>query len=186
MMFLALSVAAFSLLHLVSAYPPLKQYLKDRIGVSWGTLFGTAASISLVMIAIAWSMTDFVPVYDPPEWGRHANLTLSFFAFLLFAIFLLRGKWRQFLRFPMALAILFWASGHLFANGDLASVIMFGGLWVYAVLHLLLGFAYGIKPTAIVHKWHDLLSVMLGVSLYLAMLVSHVYLIGKPVVFWFD
>lgn len=67
-------------------------------------------------------------LYDPPGWGWYVNYVLTFIAFLCVGVFLFRGGYRQRLRFPMAIATVFWATGHLFANGDLASLILFGGL----------------------------------------------------------
>jgi uncharacterized membrane protein len=182
MILLALGVIAMSLLHLVAAVPSLKAGLKSRVGErAYGPVFGIASLAGLVVIVLGWRMSEFVPVYDAPEWGKHANFGFTLIAFICLGIFLFRGSLRQRLRFPLAVGTIFWAVGHLFANGDLASVILFGGLLIYAVAHIILGAANGVRPTAEVRSGHDLISVVIGVALYGVMAQLHGALIGVPV-----
>ena len=106
---------------------------------------------------------------------------LTLIAFIFLGIFLFRGSWRQTVRFPMAFAAIFWASGHLLANGDLASIILFGGFLAYAVLHMVIGTLNGVRPSPVVRDGHNLLSVLGGIALYGVMTQLHMALIGVPV-----
>jgi uncharacterized membrane protein len=73
---------------------------------------------------------------------------ISFIAMLLLAIFLFRGRLRQILQLPLALGVIAWSAGaHLLANGDQASVILFGGLLLYALVHI--GFRPGARHPSI-------------------------------------
>jgi len=148
---------------------------------AYGPLFGIASIVGIVIIVLGWRSSDFVFVYDPPEWGRHANYLLTLIAFICLGIFLCRGSLRQTLRFPMAFAAIFWATGHLLANGDLASVILFGGFLVYAVLHIIIGTVNGVRPSPVVRQGHNLLSFFVGIALYGVMIQAHQALIGVPV-----
>lgn len=182
MILLAIGVLVTALLHLVAAVPALKERLKEQVGKqAYGPVFGVASLVGLAIIIVGWRSADFVPVYDPPEWGRHANFMLTLIAFICLGIFLFRGSLRQRLRFPMGIAVLFWATGHLLANGDLRSLILFGGLMAYAAAHILIGSANGIRPSPETRKGHDLLSVVMGVALYGVMTQLHAVLIGVPV-----
>lgn len=183
MYLLALGVLFLAAQHLVAAVPSLKARLKAMVGdKAYGPVFGLASLAALAIIVLGWRSAGFVPVYEPPEWGRHANFGLTLIAFICLGIFLFRGSWRQRLRFPMAFAVIFWATGHLLANGDLRSVILFGGLLAYAVLHIMIGAANGVRPTAVVREGHNLLAVLAGVALYGVMAQLHGALIGVPVV----
>ena len=82
----------------------------------------------------------------------------------------------------MALAAIFWATGHLFANGDLASIILFGGVRAYGVLHIVIGTINGVRPLPVVRQGHDLLSFFVGVALYGVMIQAHQALIGVPII----
>jgi len=177
-MLLALSVALFALVHLVPAFPGLKARVKTALGKAYGPAFGITSVLSLVLIVLAWQGADRSPVYEPPEWGFRANLTLSFFAMLLVGIFAFRGRLRQLLRLPLAMAVVLWATGHLLANGDQASIILFGGLLSYGAIHLVGGLASGFRPSADVRQGHDLLSLLAGVALYGVMIQLHAHLFG--------
>lgn len=182
MILLAFGVLFTALLHLVAAIPAFKSRLKAAVGErAYGPVFGIASLIGIVIIVFGWRASDFVPVYDPPEWGRHANFLFTLVAFVCLGIFIFRGSLRQKLRFPMAFAAIFWATGHLLANGDLASIILFGGFLAYALAHLAIGIANGVRPSPEVRAGHDLLSVLMGIALYGVMVQLHGALIGVPV-----
>lgn len=182
MILLAFGVLITSLLHLVAAVPSLKARVKARIGEkAYGPVFGLASLLGVVIIVLGWRLSDFVPVYDPPEWGRHANFLFTCIAFICLGSFIFRGKLRQRLRFPMAVGVMFWATGHLLANGDLASLILFGGLFLYAATHFVIASANGIRPSPEVRKGHDLMAVVIGIALYSVMAQLHGVLIGVPV-----
>lgn len=185
MILLALGVVITALLHLVAAVPSLKSGLKAKVGErAYGPVFGIASLIGIAIIVAGFyqtRQTDFINVYDPPEWGRHVNYLLTLIAFICLGIFLFRGRLRQVLRFPMAIAAIFWATGHLFANGDLASVILFGGFLVYGIAHIVIASANGVRPSGEVRQGHDLISILAGVALYGVMTQLHPVLIGVPV-----
>jgi hypothetical protein len=127
-------------------------------------------------------MSAFVPVYDPLPWGRLATFILVLAGFLCFGVFLFRGSLRQRLRFPLAWAVVFWSIGHLFANGDAASLILFGGMLAYALAHMGLGLANGIRPSPVLRQGHDVISIMIGIALYGGAAQLHPLYAGVPVV----
>ena len=123
MIILAVGVVLFVALHGVAAIPPLKAWWKSHSGEKWyGASFGIASVIALAVIVLGWRSSAFVAVYEPRGRGWYVNYLLTFISFLCLGIFLFRGKLRQTLRFPMAIAAIFWATGHLFANGDVVCV----------------------------------------------------------------
>lgn len=180
-MFLALAVLAFVALHLIPAFPGLKSGLKARFGAAWGPGFGVASLLLLGLVIYGWATRDFIPVYEPPVWGRHVTFSFVLIAFLMLGIWLFRGSYRQAIRFPFAIAAMFWGAGHLFVRGDQASLTLFGGLALYGLAHLLIGLANGIRPEPVVRKGHNLLSLIMGLALYGAMTQLHPILIGVPV-----
>lgn len=182
MTILALGVVFFAILHLVPAVPALKSAVKVQTGeAAYGMVFGLASIVAIVVIIIGWRNASFVPAYEPPTWGRHANFVLTFVAFLFLGIFLFRGRWRQAVRFPMGIAVVIWAIGHLLANGDWASIILFGGMMAYGSLHMALGVSNGVRPTAEVRAGHDLMAMLAGLALYTAMTQLHPVVTGVPV-----
>ena len=81
----------------------------------------------------------------------------------------------------MGLAVVLWATGHLLANGDVKSAILFGGLAFFAILHVAL--AAKQKPAAAeIRQGHNLMSVLAGVALYGIAAQLHVVLAGVHLV----
>jgi len=182
MIVLAFGVMAMAALHLIAAVPTWKLRVKEMTGERlYGPLFGLASLALLAVIVAGWRLSAFVPVYEPPAWGWMANYLLTFLAFQCFGVFLFRGQLRQRLRFPMGLAVIFWAAGHLLANGDQRSLILFGGLAAYAVAHVAIAMAQGVRPAPEVRLGHDLLSLLAGAALYGVMTQLHPALIGVPI-----
>ena len=182
MIILPFGVLLFAVLHGVAAIPQYKSYVKSWTGERWyGPVFGLASLVAIAVIVLGWRNSLFLPVYDPPIWGWYVNYVLTFVGFLCLGIFLFRGSLRQRLRFPMGLAVIFWAVGHLFANGDLASLILFGGLLWVTGAHVVVAATNGIRPSPEVRIGHDGLSLIFGAALYGIMTQLHVALIGVPI-----
>lgn len=182
MILLALGVALFAVSHLTLAVPEANAAIRQRLGKAYGPAFGLFSLIPLALIILGWRMSPFIPVYDPPDGGRIATFILVLLAFICLGIFLFRGRLRQYLRFPLAFGVAFWALGHLCANGDAASLILFGGMLIYALAHLALGFANGLRPTPVVRQGHDVIALMIAVALYGAVAQLHALFTGVPVV----
>ena len=179
---LAFGIVLFALLHGVAAIPQYKGYVKSRTGARWyGPVFGLASIFAIAVIVLGWRSSLLIPVYDPPPWGWYVNYALTFIAFLCVGIFLFRGSLRQRLRFPMGIATIFWAVGHLFANGDLASLILFGGMLWVAGAHIAVATINGVRPSPEVRIGHDGLSLIFGAALYGIMTQLHMVLIGVPI-----
>ncbi len=182
MIVLTLGIIVSSLLHLVAAVPSLKTALKARIGEkAYGPVFGIASLLGLVIVVLGWRMAEFIPVYDPPSWGVHANFAFTLLAFICLGIFIFRGTLRQRLRFPLAIGVMLWAIGHLLANGDQASLILFGGFLIYGAAHYAIASLNGVRPSPEVRGGHDLLSIIIGIALYGVMAQLHGAVIGVPV-----
>jgi hypothetical protein len=96
-------------------------------------------------------------------------------------IFLFRGWLRQLVRWPWPLAIALIALGHLLIVGDVAGIVLFGGIFLYGVALLGLSWANGVRPSPEWRAGHDLLSVLAGVALYGVGTQLHGILAGVPV-----
>ena len=175
-------LVTFGLLHLVPAMPAAKARAVSILGKAYGPAYGIASLV--LFVAAIWSFRQISPeaLYAEPSWGKHANFGLSLLGFLCFGIFIFRGSWRNTLRHPMALGILLWATGHLLANGEVATTILFGGFAVIALLHALLRQANGLAVAGPVREGHNLLSILAGVALYGVAVQLHPVFAGVPVI----
>ena len=176
-----IGVLLFGLLHLVPAIPAVKADAVGRLGKAYGPVYGIASLILLVFAFWAFRHAEVSFLYDVPTWGRYANFALSLLGFVCLGIFLFRGSWRQALRFPMGLAVVLWATGHLLANGDVRTTILFGGLAFFAVMHVVLALRQN-PAVAEVRRGHNLMSVLAGLALYGVAAQLHQVIAGVPLV----
>lgn len=117
---------------------------------------------------------------------RHLTLALMVPVFvLLVAAYLPTGHIRKRTRHPMILAVKLWAFAHLLANGDLASVLLFGGFLAWGVIDRISlkrrGDAGG-AAVASVAALSDAVALIAGLAIYVAFVLwLHPLLIGVPV-----
>ncbi|MEM7329389.1 MAG: NnrU family protein [Pseudomonadota bacterium] len=133
-----LGLAIFFGLHFYSAVrsrAPDKD-LKVRLGYGpYMGLYSILSLIGFVLIVYGFGATRGAGVvYVPPTGLAHINLVLTLPAMiLLVASQIPAGRIKKMSKHPMLLAIKLWALGHLLANGELNSVILFGSFLAYAV-----------------------------------------------------
>ncbi|MEM8754931.1 MAG: NnrU family protein [Pseudomonadota bacterium] len=135
MIILALGVALWSAAHfLPSVSPGTREGLIDMVGPKvYRGLFTVDMLIALALIVWGYQRADWVAVYDPPVWGVHANNALMILAIYLFGVGGAKGWVASKIRHPMLLGAATWAVAHLLANGDQASVLLFGGLLLWSI-----------------------------------------------------
>lgn len=182
MVLLFVFLVLFGVLHVLPALPSLKAKVAGALGKAYGPVYGIA---SLVFAAGAvWSFRQIAPeaFYDVPSWGRHANFAFSLVGFVFLGIFLFRGSWRNSIGHPMALGVGFWALGHLLANGDRGTTLLFGGFLLIAIVHAVLRQTQGGMAPSPVREGHNLLSVLGGVALYGLAIQLHHLIAGVPVI----
>jgi uncharacterized membrane protein len=92
---------------------------------------------SLVLMVIGYRGAAVVPVYAPPAWGIHVNNLAMLFAVGLIGAGQSKGHARAWLRHPMLTGVIVWAIAHLLVNGDVASLVLFGWLGIWAIASIL-------------------------------------------------
>ncbi len=110
--------------------------IKNRIGYGpYMGLYSLVSLIGFVLIVYGFGALKGAGIlYTPPNWARHVNILLMIPALiLLVASQLPAGQIKRVTRHPMLVAVKLWAIGHLLANGELNSVLLFGSFLAYAV-----------------------------------------------------
>jgi uncharacterized membrane protein len=91
---------------------------------------------SVVLMVMGYRSADFIPVWQPPSFMVHVNNTLMLLAFWIYGSGAAKGAkvWPGYrMRHPQLIGFKIWALAHLLVNGDLASILLFGGLLGWAV-----------------------------------------------------
>ncbi|WP_293450049.1 NnrU family protein [Planktotalea sp.] len=96
-------------------------------------LVAAAIGVSLLLMIFGYRWADSIPVWSPPSYFTHINNLLMLCAFFLFGMSATTGRLRGKMRHPMLMAVAVWTIAHLLVNGDLASIILFGGMFAWAV-----------------------------------------------------
>ena len=73
-------------------------------------------------------------IYSPPTWGATAMVPLMFIAVVLFGAANAPSTVKQYIRHPMLLGMALWGIAHLIGDGDDRSVVLFGGMTIWAFL----------------------------------------------------
>ena len=112
--------------------------LIERFGAGGYKIAYTALSLTgFVLMIYGFSLyraNGMITVWDPPLWTRHLALLLMWPVFICLAA---TGpgpsRIKSAVKHPMLLAIKIWATTHLLVNGDLGSMLLFGGFLAWAV-----------------------------------------------------
>lgn len=188
MTLLIAGLLVFVLIHLVPAAPTMRSGMVSRFGPGpYRGIFSVLSLLGLVLIVMGLRRAEFVPVYDPPAWGRTANYLLMLLAIYLFAsngVGSAPSSARYYSAHPLSWGIVVWSGGHLLANGDRAHVVLFGTFFVYGIISIISGTMRGHKPSATQRPALLAELAFIGVVLvaYVALFWGHRYFTGMPLV----
>lgn len=140
MTILVLGVALWWVAHLLkSVTPRLRDMMTEKIGEAGarGAIAGLVL-LSVVLMIIGFRAAPYQHLYVPPTWAVHVNNLAMLGAIFLLGLGKSSGRARRWLRHPMLIGVVVWAVAHLLSNGDLAALILFGGLAAWAIVAMLL------------------------------------------------
>ncbi len=193
MMTLLSGLIVFLGTHLVPTVPPLRERLREQLGLTlYQGLFAVASLAGLALIVMGYGQLRGGPASANPElwptpgWTRHVAYLLMLPAMVLLAAAYIPSRIRTTVGHPMLAATKIWAVAHLIANGDLASLLLFGSFLAYAVVGRIsvkrraapgpLGVREGTKSG-------DIAAIATGLAAYLIMLFwGHAALVGVALV----
>ncbi|MFC1776355.1 NnrU family protein [Pseudomonadota bacterium] len=185
---LVLGVLLWSLVHMLPGLTKdLKKNLVDRIGeYPYKGLFLLFMVLSIYLIISGWtSMTPVEPdvlaeLYTAPEWGGYAAALLVLIGFILFLAPYPPNNFKRMLRHPQLIGMVCWGAGHLLAVGTARSIVLFGGLSVWAIIEMFLinrRDGEWVRPEQ-VSFMKDFTQVLFSVLAYMAFLYTHHMLFG--------
>ena len=188
MALLILGIIVFLGVHLLPAFPHIREQLIGRLGESGYKVFFAVLSIGgFALLVWGFATAPFVQIWSPPAWTRMVAVVLMVPAFIFLVAAYVPGRIKEKVKHPFLIAIKTWALAHLIANGDLASIILFGSFLAYAVFDRVA--LKGRKPTELIETAaqggprNDLIAVVLGLLFYVVFLIwLHPLLIGRAVV----
>lgn len=187
MYFLIAGSVLFFTAHLYSALRsrlPGRDLRKNIGDAKFMSAYSLISGIGFALMIWGFSLAgDTSAVYQPPPWGRHVTLALMLPALILIAaVYSPRGHIKKFVKHPMLLAVILWSAGHLLSNGELKSVILFGGFLIFALVDRIAVMGR-FKSVKRVSPAGDLIAIIVGASLYYAFLqYLHEPLMGVAII----
>jgi uncharacterized membrane protein len=169
-------VVLFAAMHL---FPAIAEAARDRLAGRLGSgpyrgLFSLLIAGSIAMIVTGWKSAVL------SAGATTSLLVLS--AFVLFAASILPTNIRRLLRNPQLTGVVLWSLAHLLANGDSRSLVLFGGIGLWAIAEILVcnhRDGAWLKPARTGIR-SDAIVVLLGAAVFAAMFYVHVVLFGVP------
>ena len=195
-----LGVGLFVGVHLIPMVPAWRAALVGRLGEGgYKAAFAVVALFGLIGAIVAYRFAPHIQLWPSPPPLRVVTAILMLAAVLLFAGAKGVPWFKRIVRHPML-----WGTGllgvaHLLVNGEVAGVILFGGLAVFGFAWQGLtdqrdaeldpmGFPETQRTTSFwpFAKWHaradpvTLRPLIIGAILYVALILLHPWLFGAP------
>lgn len=179
---LALGVLLWSLTHFIpGAFIDLREKIIGRLGENgYKGIFTLLMALSIYLVISGWRAAVPESLYLPPPWGRHVTALLVLVGFVLFLAPYPANNIKRLLRHPQLAGVLCWGVGHLLANGEGRSIVLFGGLALWAIIEMMLiNRREGVwsKPAPAPRK-NDGLLVVVAALVYAIVAVTHQWLFG--------
>ncbi len=181
MEFLILGVILFFSIHLIPS-TSMRAAMVGRLGEGpFKGLFSLAAFAGLGLIIYGLTTAEFTPLWAPPVWGRTLVIAIMPVVMILLVAAEMPNNIKGMVRHPMLLGVFLWSAGHLIANGDLATTILFASFALFSVFNIISVNARGsYEAPAAVSRVKDLLTVILGLVIYGVLFYFHGAFTGMP------
>lgn len=114
---------------------------RSKLGDMGKGLVALSVVMSLLLIIFGYRWAPFIVIWSPPAFLTHANNSAMLLALWVYGSSAAKGAkaWPAYkTRHPQLLAVKIWAVAHLLVNGDLASILLFGTMLVWAVVTVIL------------------------------------------------
>ena len=185
MTWLVIGILLWSALHLLpSAGAPVRARAADRLGQAYQGVFALAILASVGLMVLGWRSTPPRGVYAPPPWGSGAANLLMAAALFLFVASGMATNVKRVIRHPQLTGVATWGVAHLLANGDVRSLVLFGGLALWAVAAMFFinrrdGAWEKPERQAMVGEWKPLAAAVVA---FAVLYLLHPYFAGVPAV----
>lgn len=138
MTLLILGLALWWVTHLEKIWAPGRRATwVARMGEGpWKGIVTLATFIAIALMVVGYRQAEGDPaiLWTAPLWFWHLNNALMALAVLVFIAGFFASPVRRWIRNPQLTGVKLWALAHLLVNGDVHSLILFGGLLAWAVV----------------------------------------------------
>jgi uncharacterized membrane protein len=112
--------------------------LRKQMGDGGKGVVALLSVAAIVLMVIGYRSWDSAYLWNRASWAIHVNNLAMVVSLYLFAASGMKTRITRAIRHPQLTAVIIWAGAHILANGDVASVVLFGGLGLWAVASIVL------------------------------------------------
>ena len=150
-----------------------RNLMVNKIGEwTWKGTYSFVSIFGFILMVWGYGVTryDSTLLYTPPLWLQHFSLLLLLPVFPLLVAAYFPGRIKTATKHPMLISTTLWAVGHLFSNGSLVDVILFGSFLIWAIMDRISIEHRQPRPTpgAPHSTFNDIIACVVGLGLYLA------------------
>lgn len=186
---LYLGMALFFGVHLLTS-TPFRAAMVGTIGEkAYKGVFSLVTLVGLGLMVWGFGMSRYGPdsariVFNPPEWGPMVTPVFVFVGLVILSSGHGKGYIRKFVGQSMAVGMAIWSIGHLFSNGNLNEVMLFGGFLTYAIYDYIVCTAKGKTPHYEPTIKGDIKAVIIGAIIFAVFTFFHFNLFGVSAFLW--
>ncbi|MEX0286496.1 MAG: NnrU family protein [Paracoccaceae bacterium] len=133
MLLLILGLALWWGAHLFKRVAPER---RAAMGDAGKGAVAVALVIGIVLMVLGFRSAEILPIWYPPPFFVHINNLLVLIAIYMMSPAPKRGALLNGMRHPMLTGFALWALAHLLVNGELAEIVLFGGLLIWALVEM--------------------------------------------------
>jgi len=139
MTLLVLGVLLFTGVHLIpSLAPGLRASWHGRLGENgYKGSFSLLLLVAFALMITGWRSAQPVFVYLPSPALHSPALGLLLLAFLLMVVSSRSSRLCLLVRHPQLTGVTLWGIAHLLLNGDSRSLVLFGGMSLWAIVEMI-------------------------------------------------
>ena len=137
MLYIAALIIFFTV-HIIPLNKKLRAFSTDTLGVkTYLGLFTLIILGSIVMIVWGWNDFSNVYFYEPTTVIKQFHLALMLPVVYLWVAAEVPNNLKRYIKHPMLTGMKLWALGHLMANGDLRSMLLFVSILIFSIIAVL-------------------------------------------------
>ncbi len=132
-----LLIAGIVLWFAAHLFKRLAPKIRESLGERGKGLVTLALVVSVILMVVGYRGMEPVYLWHPPLWLVQVNNLMVLVAIFMLSPASKKGALLAGMRHPMLVGFLLWAIAHILVNGEVAAVILFGGLGIWAGVEIM-------------------------------------------------
>lgn len=190
MLLLILGLIIFLGVHSITIFAPkFRAKYREKYFLTWKLLYALTSVVGIVFVIIGYIAAKQMPtvLFIAPHWLKYVVYIALIPVFIFFLAPYFPGKIASLTAHPQLMSVKLWAMAHLFVNGTVPDVILFGSFLIWGIFDVIAlkklpaGSQSGTKIKIHMGAFNDIFLVIAGLGLYIAFLFGlHATLFGAP------